>query len=135
MIHKRQELLEEDFGIHPQRGFIRKGMEGDGGKRQQVFIDEQANLRRFGEDETHGRNAAGIGVQKTIQRIILAKGEAGNAERFADLAGDKGLVGTDEQQARGEGVFCFTVEILPGTPTEFPTVPDAVLEYLSTYVE
>ena len=43
--------------------------------------------------------------------------------------------GTKEQQARGEGVFRFTVEILPDAPTEFPTVPDEVLEYLSTYVE
>ena len=55
-------------------------------------------------------------------------------EESISLSGDF-FFGTEEQQARGEGVFRFTVEILPGTPNEFPTVPDEVLEYLSTYVE
>ena len=45
-LHKRQEFMQEDLGIHPQRCFVRKRMEGDGGKGEQVFVDDEADIGR-----------------------------------------------------------------------------------------
>ncbi len=98
-----EEAAEEGVGGHPEGGGGGEGMEGDGGESGQAAVAEEADGGGFGEDQAHGGDGAGMGMEHRKERLVLAEGEAGDAEGMADLAGDEGLIRAEQKKVELRG--------------------------------